>query len=166
VSRNDVDRVARMIIFIDADACPVKEETLKVAGRYGQPVKIVSNGGMRPSRDPMIETVVVASGADAADDWIVEHCSAGDIVITADIPLAARILEKAGIALGPTGRSFTEATIGMALAMRQLKQNLRESTQTQTRNRSFESRDRSNFLQALDRLIVHGLKTNNKPSGE
>lgn len=145
-------------IFIDADACPVKEETLKVAGRYGLPVKIVSNGGMRPSRDPMVETVVVAAGADAADDWIAEHCSRDDIVITADIPLAARILDASGIPLGPTGKVFTQETIGMALAMRELKQHLRESTQTQTYNRSFEARDRSNFLQALDRLVIQTTK--------
>ncbi len=143
-----------MRIFIDADACPVKEETLKVAQRYQIPVSIVSNGGMRPSRDPLVSTVVVAAGADIADDWIVDEASDGDIVITADIPLASRILEKQAHPLGPTGRVFTEETIGMALAMRQLKQDVRESTQTQTRNRSFQARDRSNFLQALDRLIV------------
>ncbi len=146
-----------MIIFIDADACPVKEETIKVAGRYGLPVKIVSNGGMRPSRDPMIETIVVAAGADAADDWIAERCSRDDVVITSDIPLAARILDAQGIALGPTGKVFTEETIGMALAVRDLKQHLRESNQSQTYNRGFEPRDRSNFLQALDRLIVRGI---------
>jgi hypothetical protein len=146
-----------MDIFIDADACPVKDETLKVASRYQLPVKIVSNGGMRPSRDPMIETVVVAAGADAADDWIAERCQSGDVVITADIPLAARILEAGGTPLGPTGKVFTEETIGMALAMRDLKQHLRESTNTQTYNRGFEAKDRSNFLQALDRLVVQQL---------
>ncbi|MEP0943368.1 MAG: YaiI/YqxD family protein [Rhizobiaceae bacterium] len=146
-----------MNIFIDADACPVKDETLKVAARYQLPVKIVSNGGMRPSRDPMVETVVVAAGADAADDWIAERCSSGDVVITADIPLAARILEANGTPLGPTGKVFTEETIGMALAMRDLKQHLRESTNTQTYNRGFEAKDRSNFLQALDRLVVQQL---------
>lgn len=149
-----------MQIFIDADACPVKQETLKVAERYQIPVKIVSNGGMRPSRDPLIETIVVAAGADVADDWIAERAGESDIVITADIPLAARVLENNAHAIGPTGREFTEETIGMALAMRQLKQDVRESTQTQTRNRSFDAKDRSNFLQALDRIIVKGL--NNK----
>jgi len=148
-------------VFIDADACPVKDETLKVADRYGLPVKIVSNGGMRPSRDPMIETIVVAAGADAADDWIAEQCKKDDIVITADIPLAARILEAEGLPLGPTGKVFTQETIGMALAMRELKQHVRESTQTQTYNRGFEARDRSNFLQALDRLVVQARNTKN-----
>ncbi|MEM9678539.1 MAG: YaiI/YqxD family protein [Pseudomonadota bacterium] len=147
-------------IFIDADACPVKEETLKVAARYGVKTLIVSNGGMRPSRDPLVQVVTVPHGADAADDWIVEDAMAGDVVITADIPLAARILDKQAHALGPTGKAFTADTIGMALAMRDLKQQIRESTQTQTRNRSFENRDRSNFLQALDKIVAQGLRPN------
>ena len=142
-----------MQIFIDADACPVKDETLKVAARYGVSVKIVSNGGMRPSRDPLIQTITVAAGADAADDWIVENAEQDDVVITADIPLAARVLDKEAHAIGPTGRPFTEETIGMALAMRELKQHLREATQTQTRNRSFQAKDRSNFLQELDKIV-------------
>ncbi|MEM1039455.1 MAG: YaiI/YqxD family protein [Pseudomonadota bacterium] len=145
-------------IFIDADACPVKEETLKVAARYGVKTLIVSNGGMRPSRDPLVQVVTVPHGADAADDWIVEDAMAGDVVITADIPLAARILDKQAHAIGPTGKAFTPDTIGMALAMRDLKQQIRESTQSQTRNRSFENRDRSNFLQALDRIVAQGLR--------
>ena len=84
-----------MIIFIDADACPVKDETLKVAARYQLPVKIVSNGGMRPSRDPMVETIVVAAGADAADDWIAENCDEKCVVVPADILLAGRCIEAA-----------------------------------------------------------------------
>ena len=143
-----------MRILVDADACPVKDEVRKVAGRYDLLVFIVSNGGLRPSRDPMVKHITVAAGADVADDWIVDKTEAGDIVVTADIPLAARILEKSAIALGPTGRVFDESTIGMALAMRDLKQQIRESSQTQTRNRSFEAKDRSAFLQALDRLVT------------
>ena len=143
-----------MRILIDADACPVKDEVLKVAGRYNLPVLIVSNGGLRPSRDPLVKHITVAAGADAADDWIVEDAQAGDIVVTADVPLAARALEKAAQVVGPTGRIFDENTIGMALAMRDLKQQIRESTQTQTRNRSFENKDRSAFLQTLDRLVT------------
>ena len=142
-----------MKVLIDADACPVREETLRVAARYRVPTVIVSNGGIRPSRDPLVQVVVVPTGADAADDRIVQECDAGDIVITADIPLAARVLEKNGAALGPTGRAFDETTIGMALAMRDLKQRVREETQTQTRNRAFTQADRSTFLQALDRLL-------------
>lgn len=150
-----------MKILIDADACPVKDETQRVAARYGVPVKIVSNGGMRPSRDPMVETVVVAAGADVADDWIVDHCEQRDIVITSDIPLAARILERDGVPLGPTGKVFTHDTIGMALAMRELKQQIREANQTQTYNRAFDKRDKSNFLQSLDRLVIQQMK--NRP---
>jgi len=145
-------------IFIDADACPVKDETHKVAERYGVEVYVVSNGGMRPSRDPRIHNIIVSAGADAADDWIADEATENDIVITADIPLAARILEKEACPLGPTGKPFTQETIGMALAMRELKQHLRETTQGQTYNRSFEPKDRSNFLQALDRLVSQNLK--------
>ncbi len=147
-------------IFIDADACPVKDETHKVAERYGVEVYVVSNGGMRPSRDPRIHNIIVSAGADVADDWIADQATKGDIVITADIPLAARILEKEAHPLGPTGKPFTEETIGMALAMRELKQHLRESTQSQTYNKSFDAKDRSNFLQVLDRMVSQGLKTN------
>lgn len=150
-----------MRILVDADACPVKDEVLKVAKRYALPVFIVSNGGLRPSRDPMVKNITVAAGADVADDWIVDETEAGDIVVTADIPLAARILEKSASALGPTGRVFDESTIGMALAMRDLKQQIRETTQTQTRNRSFMAKDRSAFLQSLDRLVTK--KRENRP---
>ncbi|MEM9733902.1 MAG: YaiI/YqxD family protein [Pseudomonadota bacterium] len=139
-------------IYIDADACPVKAETLKVAARYGLHTFIVSNGGMRPSRDPLVTTITVPDGPDVADDWIAERARDGDIVITADIPLAARVLERKAHALGPNGRLFTKDTIGMALAMRQLKQDIREATQTQTRHAPFSARDRSQFLQALDQI--------------
>ena len=144
---------SRPRIFIDADACPVKEDTLKVAARYKLETFIVSNGGMRPNPDPLVNVIVVADGADVADDWIVEKAEAGDIAITADIPLAARLLDKQAHPLGPTGKPFTEQTIGMALAVREIKQHQREATQTQTRNPGFTQRDRSNFLQALDRLV-------------
>jgi uncharacterized protein YaiI (UPF0178 family) len=95
-----------------------------------------------------------------ADDWIADEATTGDIVITSDIPLAARILEKDAHPLGPTGKPFTHETIGMALAMRELKQHLRETNQSQTYNRSFEPKDRSNFLQVLDRMVSQGLKPN------
>ncbi|MEL7230406.1 MAG: YaiI/YqxD family protein [Pseudomonadota bacterium] len=145
-------------IFIDADACPVKAETLKVAARYALHTFIVSNGGMRPSRDPLVTTITVPDGPDVADDWIAERATAGDIVVTADIPLAARVLENEAHALGPSGKLFTAETIGMALAMRQLKQDIREATQTQTRHAPFSARDRSNFLQAMDRLASQSRK--------
>lgn len=151
-----------MRILVDADACPVKQEVVKVAQRYELETVIVSNGGLRPSRDPLIRHVTVGAGADAADDWIVQEAQAGDIVVTADIPLASRALEKSAYALGPTGKVFDDNTIGMALAMRDLKQRIRESTQSLTRNRTFSSTDRSTFLQSLDRLIAKANSTKSR----
>jgi uncharacterized protein YaiI (UPF0178 family) len=94
-------------IYVDGDACPVKAEAERVAARHNLPITIVSNGGLRPSRHPLIRHVVVGDGADAADDWIVEHAGQGDIVVTADIPLASRCLEKRARVLGPNGKPFT-----------------------------------------------------------
>jgi uncharacterized protein YaiI (UPF0178 family) len=137
-------------IYVDADACPVKDEVVRVAGRHGLRVTFVANFGLRPSRDELIRNVVVPQGADAADDWIVEHVAAGDIVVTADIPLAGRALGRGATVLGPTGRPFTEASIGMALAMRELNQHLRETGESRGLNAGFTSKDRQAFLQALD----------------
>lgn len=137
-------------IYVDADACPVKAECEKVAERHGLVVTFVSNGGLRPSRDPMIRHVVVSKGADAADDWIAENARANDIVVTADIPLAARTVELGAHVIGPTGRPFTPETIGMAVAMRDLKQHLRETGESKGYNASFAREDRSRFLSALD----------------
>jgi len=141
-------------IYVDADACPVKDEVVRVAGRHGLVVTFVANFGLRPSRDPMIRNVMVPQGADAADDWIVEHAGPGDIVVTADIPLARRALAKGAVVLGPTGRPFTEASIGMALAMRELNQHLRETGESRGFNASFGARERSAFLQAFDEAVV------------
>src|SRR3569833_2851750 len=141
-------------IYVDADACPVKDEVLRVAGRHGMVTTLVANRGLRPSRDPLLRTVMVPQGADAADDWIVEHVAAGDIVVTADIPLARRALEKGAVVLGPTGRPFTPDSIGMALAMRELNQHLRETGESRGYNASYTARDRSAFLQALDEAVV------------
>lgn len=145
-------------IFVDADACPVKDEVVRVAGRHGLKVTFVANVGLRPSRDPMIATVMVPKGADAADDWIVEHAAAGDIVITSDIPLAGRALAKGAAVLGPTGKPFTQQSIGMALAMRALNQHLRETGESRGLNAGFTSRDRQSFLQALDEAVVRATK--------
>jgi uncharacterized protein YaiI (UPF0178 family) len=150
--------LANPAIYVDADACPVKAEVVKVAERHGLVVTFVSNGGLRPSRDPMIRNVVVSKGADAADDWIVEHAKANDIVITADIPLAARTVALGAHALGPTGRPFTPGTIGMALAMRDLNQHLRETGETKGYNAGFSPADRSRFLGALDQMARRALK--------
>ncbi|MEQ9248394.1 MAG: YaiI/YqxD family protein [Nitratireductor sp.] len=147
-------------IYVDADACPVKPEAARVAERHGLVIVYVSNGGLRPSRDPMVRHVVVPGTADAADDWIVENAVAGDIAITADVPLAARLVEMDVHVLGPTGRPFTPETIGMAVAMRNLKQDLRESGEIKGYNPGFTARDRSDFLQALDRTVRRALKEN------
>ena len=143
-------------ILVDADACPVKDEVLRVAARHAVKVTFVANRGLRPSRDPMVAHVLVPQGADVADDWIVEHAAAGDIVVTTDIPLAGRVLGKGAVAMGPTGRPFTTSSIGMALAMRELNQHLRETGESRGLNAGFTSRDRSAFLQALDEAVVRG----------
>jgi len=147
-----------MILYVDADACPVKEEILKVAERHNLKVIQVADGGLRPSRNPLVQNVIVSQGADAADDWIADHIDNGDICITGDIPLAKRCIEKQAHALKPNGKRFDEANIGMALAMREINQHIRESHQTQTYNAGFTQKDRSNFLQELERLIQMGRK--------
>jgi hypothetical protein len=141
-------------IYVDADACPVKDEVLRVAARHGVKVTFVANRGLRPSRDPMIANVLVPQGADAADDWIVAEAAADDIVVTSDIPLAKRALEKGATVMGPTGRPFTQSSIGMALAMRELNQHLRETGESRGLNAGFTAKDRSAFLQALDEAVV------------
>jgi Uncharacterized protein conserved in bacteria len=144
--------MADPVIYVDADACPVKEEARRVAERLGLVAVFVSNGGIRPSRDPMVRVVIVPAGADAADDWIAEHARANDIVLTADIPLAGRAIDKGCHVLGFTGRAFTPASIGMALAMRDLKRHLRETGEIAGHNPGFRPADRSAFLGALDTM--------------
>ncbi len=140
-------------ILVDADACPVKDEIVRVAERHGLKVTFVANFGLRPSRDPMIRNVMVPQGADAADDWIVENAASNDLVITSDIPLAGRALKKGAVVLGPTGKPFTEQSIGMALAMRELNQHLRETGESKGYNAGYTAKDRSNFLQAFDAAV-------------
>jgi uncharacterized protein YaiI (UPF0178 family) len=149
-------------ILVDADACPVKAEILKVAERHGLRVTFVANSGLRPSRDPMVRNVVVSGKFDAADDWIVDNAQPGDIAVTADVPLAARLVAKAVHVLGPTGRAFTPETVGMALAMRNLNQNLREAGEIRGFNAAFSARDRSAFLQALE---LAARRTRSSPGG-
>ncbi|RYE10227.1 MAG: YaiI/YqxD family protein [Hyphomicrobiales bacterium] len=141
-------------VYVDADACPVKDEVVRVAGRHGLRVTFVANFGLRPSRDELIRNVMVPQGADAADDWIVDNAAAGDIVVTSDIPLAGRALEKGALVLGPTGRPFTRDSIGMALAMRELNQHLRETGESRGINAGYTAKDRQAFLQALDEAVV------------
>ncbi|MDX3930140.1 MAG: YaiI/YqxD family protein [Shinella sp.] len=139
-------------IFVDADACPVKPEIVRVAERHGLPVTFVANSGLRPSRDPMIRNVIVSGSFDAADDWIVEHTVDGDIVVTADVPLAGRCVAKGAYVTGPSGRIFDQKNIGMATAMRDLGQHLRETGESKGYNAAFSARDRSAFLETLERL--------------
>ena len=129
-----------------------------MATRHDLVVTFVSNGGLRPSRDPMIRHVVVPASADAADDWIVEHALTNDIAVTADVPLAARLVEKGVHVIGPTGRPFTPESIGMAVAMRDLKQHLRETGEIKGYNPGFTQKDRSAFLSALDLAVRRALQ--------
>lgn len=140
-------------IFVDADACPVKDEVYRVAARYGLRVFVVSNGSIRVPDDPMIERVLVEAGPDAADDWIVAQAGRGDIVITADIPLAGRVLKNGAIAIGTTGKAFTESSIGMALAQRGLMEHLRSTGEITGGPKAFARTDRSRFLSALDEAV-------------
>jgi uncharacterized protein YaiI (UPF0178 family) len=139
-------------VFIDADACPVKDEVYKVAARYGLKVFVVANSFMQVPASPRVERVIVEAGPDAADDWIAERAGAGDIVITADIPLASRALQAGASALAPNGRPFTADSIGQALAQRALMDHLRSTGEITGGPRPFERRDRSQFLQALDEM--------------
>lgn len=145
-------------VFVDADACPVKDEVLRVAERHSLMVHIVSNSGMRPSRNPMVRQVVVPQTPDAADDWIAEHISPDDICITADIPLAARCIEIGASALHSNGKPFTTESIGMALAMRDLMQQLREVGDVKGSNPPFTKEDRSRFLRSLEDVIQAHLR--------
>jgi uncharacterized protein YaiI (UPF0178 family) len=140
-------------IFVDADACPVKEEAIRVAGRHGLQVLLVSDGGLRPRAEPFAETVVVAGGMDAADDWIAERIGPGDLCITSDIPLADRCLKAGAAALKPNGQAFTEDSIGMAMATRSLMQDLRDSGTVTGGPRPFSKADRSAFLNAMETAV-------------
>lgn len=142
-----------MKLFVDADACPVKDETVKVGVRHNLPIIFVANSWMRLDDHPLIERVVVQEGPDEADNWIVENCVPNDIVVTNDIPLAARAMERDAMALRPNGKPFTEDNIGMALAMRELNNELRETGEIKGYNPGFTSKDRSDFLQALENII-------------
>lgn len=140
-------------IYIDADACPVKDETVRVALRHSMKVIMVSDGGVRPHSSPLVEVVVVASGADAADDWIAEHIGPQDIVITNDIPLADRCIKAGARALRPNGAPLTVDSIGMALATRDLMTGLRETGTITGGPRPFSKQDRSQFLNVLETTV-------------
>ena len=140
------------MIYVDADACPVKAEAERVATRLGVPLVIVSNGGIRPSPNPMVETVIVDQGADEADKWIAERAGRGDVVVTGDIPLAARVIENGAQVVKHNGETLGRANIGNILATRDLMADLRAADPfRQGGGQSFSRADRSRFLQALDR---------------
>ena len=140
-------------IYVDADACPVKDEIYKVAARHGLPVSVVANGFIRVPQDPLIECVAAGSAPDAADDWIAQRAGARDIVVTADIPLASRCVKAGAQVIAPTGKPFTADSIGMSLAMRDLMTDLRSAGEVTGGPRPFAPRDRSAFLSALDQAV-------------
>ena len=142
-----------MDIFVDADACPVKQEVRRVAHRYGLKVTFVANSWMRIPDEPGVTLEVVGREADAADTWIVEHVQSLDIVITADVPLAYQCVQKDARVIGPTGKQFTEDDIGETLAMRDLMTELRASGEMTGGSPPQDQRDRSRFLQELDKVI-------------
>jgi hypothetical protein len=146
-------------IYVDADACPVRDEALRVADRHGIRVFIVSNGGIRPSPHPRVETVVVPGGADMADKWIAERIGRGDICITGDVPLAARCVAQGARALRHDGQAFSPANIGNALALRDLMADLRAADPFRTGGgKPFSRADRSRFLEALEREVRAALR--------
>lgn len=142
------------VLYIDADACPVKDEVYRVAERYALQVFVVSNSWIRLPQDPRVTSVVVDAGPDVADDWIAERAAPGDIVITADIPLADRALKAGAQALHPNGRPFTPDSIGSALTSRSIGEHLRSMGEVTGGPKPFASSDRSRFLQALDTAVV------------
>lgn len=140
-------------IYVDADACPVKDEIYRVAVRHGLPVSVVAGQFIRVPQDPLIERIAAGSAMDAADDWIAERAGPCDIVITADIPLASRCIKSGAEVIAPNGKPFTEQSIGMTLAVRNLMADLRSSGEITGGPKSFAARDRSAFLSALDQAI-------------
>lgn len=144
-----------MTLFIDADACPVKAEAERVATRHRLKMYVVSNGGLRPSQNPFVENVIVAAGADEADMWIAERCGKGDVVVTGDIPLAAKCIEAGARVIRHNGEAFTPANIGRQLAMRDLMADMRAANPLGAGGggKAFSKADRSRFLDALEREL-------------
>ena len=147
------------MIYLDADACPVKDEAERVATRLGQKLLMVCNGGLRPSANPLVEMVYVAAGPDEADKWIAERAGRGDVVVTADIPLAAKCVEAGARVLKHDGEALTPANIGNVLATRDLMADLRSADPfRQGGGKGFSKADRSRFLDALDRVTRAAMK--------
>ena len=147
------DRTHSIRIYVDADACPVKDEIYRVAARYGIPVTVVANAFIRVPQDPLIERIAAGAGMDAADNWIAERAGPGVIVITADVPLASRCVKAGAAVVSRTGRLFSEDSMGMTLAVRNLMHDLRSAGEMTRGPRPFSPRDRSAFLSALDETI-------------
>ncbi len=147
-------------LYIDGDACPVKAEAERVATRHKVPMALVSNGGLRPSVNPLVQVVIVAEGADEADKWIADRCGPGDVVVTSDIPLAAKCVAAGARVLRPNGEAFTAANIGQQLAMRDLMADLRAANPLGAGGggKPFGKADRSRFLDALEREIRAALR--------
>jgi uncharacterized protein YaiI (UPF0178 family) len=142
------------MIYVDADACPVRDEVLRVAERHEVAVTYVTNGGIRPSRHPLATVVVVEQGPDIADKWIAERVGPGDVCVTADVPLAARCVERGARVLGPDGTALTPANVGARLATRDLMADLRAADPfRQGGGRPFSAADRSRFLEALEKAL-------------
>lgn len=137
-------------IYIDADACPVKDEVERVATRHQLKTWLVCDGGLRPSQNPILQLIVVTQGADAADDWIAEHIRQADICVTNDIPLAGRCLKQGAFAIKPNGETYTDDSIGMALATREILQGLRDTGEITGGPRPFSKADRSKFLDRME----------------
>ena len=143
------------VIYVDADACPVKAEAETVATRNHEKMLLVCNGGLRPSQNPLVEVVFVPDGPDEADKWIAAQAGTGDVVVTGDIPLAAKAVEAGARVLNHTGEAFTQANIGNLLATRDLMADLRASDPfRQGGGKPFGKADRSRFLDALDRALT------------
>ena len=152
-----------MTLYIDADACPVKGEAETVATRHKVRMVVVSNGGIRPSQNPLVESVFVSEGPDEADKWIAAACGAGDVVVTSDIPLAARCVAAGAWVVKPTGEELTAANVGMALATRDLMADLRAADPfRQGGGKSFGKADRSRFRDVLDRVLRRASTADNR----
>jgi len=152
-----------LTVYIDADACPVKEETYRVAARYGLKTVVVSNSFIQIPKSGLIARRVVDAGPDVADDWIAGQVVKGDVVITSDIPLAARALVKEAHALAPNGRAFTPDMIGSALAQRALMEHIRSTGEMTGGPPPFSARDRSQFLQTLDQIVSRERRLRSMP---
>ena len=154
------ERAAVTTVFVDADACPVKEEAERVATRHKVPLKMVSNGGLRPSRNPLVEMVIVPDGPDEADKWIADRAGPSDVVVTSDIPLAAKCVEAGAQVLRHDGSALTQANVGQQLAMRDLMADLRAADPfRQGGGKPFSKSDRSRFLDGLDRAMRAAMRS-------